>query len=72
MTKNEEQAPSAWEFIDIFSPKGVRKIRIFKKANNTIRIQSNFLKRLELEHIEDQIENMKSIPDFGYDVVMEE
>jgi hypothetical protein len=50
----------------------VRKIRIFKKANNTIRIQSNFLKRLELEHIEDQIENMKSIPDFGYDVVMEE
>lgn len=51
--KIEEQDRSAREFIDIYSPKGIRKIRIFKKANNTIRIQSNFLKRLELEHIED-------------------
>jgi hypothetical protein len=53
MIKKDDQDSSVREFIDIFSPKGVRKIRIYKKANNTIRIQSNFLKRLELEHIED-------------------
>lgn len=59
-------------FVDVYSPKGKRKIRIEHKKNQIIKIESNLLKRMELEYIEEAIEKMTVIPDFGYDIHMNE
>ena len=56
----------------MYSPKGNRKIRIEHNASQSINIQSNIIKRLELEHIEDAIEKMVVIPDFGYNIHVNE
>ena len=59
-------------YIDVYSPKGKRKIRILHKQDQKIKIESNLLKRLELEHIEEAIEKMTVVPDFGYDIYTHE
>lgn len=56
--------------MDVYSPKGKRKIRIKHKKNQNVKIESNLVKRLELEYIEEAIEKMTVIPDFGYDIYM--
>ena len=54
-------------YIDVYSPRGKHKVRIFHPGNHDVRIESNLIKRMELEHIEDMIDSMSVIPDFGYE-----
>lgn len=55
-------------YIDIYSPRGYHKIRITHSPSQKINIASKLQKRLELEHIEEAIESMSIVPDFGYDI----
>ena len=54
----------------VWSPKGTRKITVSYPSHKNVKIQSNIIKRMELElstgyaHIEDQIETLQVIPDF--------
>ena len=57
-------------YIDVHSPKGEKKIRVRFPTHKTVRIQSNFVKRLELEHIEETMESLAVLPDFGYPGMM--
>ena len=41
-------------------------MRINVPKETKVRVQSNLMKRLELEHIVEQIESLKMIPDFGF------
>ena len=50
----------------MYSPKGVRKIRVEFPKGQKVKIESKLVKRLELEHIEDSIESLSLQPDFGY------
>lgn len=39
-------------YIDVYSPKGQKKIRVRFAAHKKVRIESDLVKRMELEHIE--------------------
>jgi hypothetical protein len=45
-------------------------MRVTFKEHQDVRIQSSLIKRLELEHIEESIENLGIVPDFGYPIEM--
>lgn len=50
---------------EICSPSSKKKIKI---RNPKIPIVSTYQKRLELSHIEDMIESLSVVPDFGYPI----
>jgi len=56
------------EFADVYSPKGQKKIRVTfdPKKGQKLRISSSLVKRMELEHIEETIEQLNIVPDFGF------
>lgn len=56
-------------YIDIYSPRGQHKIRVTHSPNQRINIASKQQKKLELEHIENSIESMSQVPDFGYNII---
>ena len=41
-------------------------MRINVPKSTRVRVKSNMVKRLELEHIVEQIESLNMIPDFGF------
>ena len=53
-------------FVDIYKDENNRFMRITVPKSTNVRIESNIVKRLELEHIVEQIESLSMIPDFGY------
>jgi hypothetical protein len=44
--------------------------RINYRDDQKIRIQSSFIKRLELEHLENVVESLNIVPDFGFPVLL--
>ena len=55
------------KIIDVYSPKGARKVRVTYPKDQQVRIESTLAKRLELEHIEDTMEALSVLPDFGFE-----
>jgi hypothetical protein len=53
-------------YVDVFSPKKDHKIRVRYNKHKNVRIKSEMVKRLELEHIEECIDSLCVLPDFGY------
>jgi hypothetical protein len=61
------------QWADVYSPRGNRRLRInFKNHQKVNKIQSSLVKRLELEHIEDIIEGLSIVPDFGFPLLIYE
>lgn len=55
------------KYVQILSPKGKPVVRIENQINGpTPRVRSTVAGRLELEHIQEQIEAMTVVPDFGF------
>jgi len=54
------------KFIDLYKDDDRRFMRINLPKDRDIKIRSHLVKRLELEHIIEQIESLSIIPDFGY------
>ena len=55
-------------YVDIYSPRGEHKIRVTHSPSQKVNIASKLHKRLELEHIEESIESMSKLPDFGFNI----
>lgn len=58
------------KYIDVHSPKGEKKIRVRFPQHKTIKIKSDLVKRMELEHIEETMESLAILPDFGYPTML--
>lgn len=46
------------KFIDVYSPRGDKKVRLQFHKDAVVKIKSSFVKRLELEHISESIETL--------------
>ena len=53
-------------FVDIYKDEETKFMRITVPKSTNVRVNSNIVKRLELEHIVEQIESLTIVPDFGY------
>ena len=53
-------------FVDIYKDEKNKFMRIKVPKSTKLKVKSNIVKRLELEHIIEQIESLSTIPDFGF------
>ena len=60
------------KYIDVFSPRGDKKVRLEFHKDAVVKIKSSFVKRLELEHISESIETLQQVPDFGYPILLKD
>lgn len=60
------------KWIDVYSPRGDRKVRLEFPKDTVVNIKSDFIKRLELEHIQESIETLQNVPDFGYPIMLKD
>jgi hypothetical protein len=60
------------KYVDIYGPKGDKKVRLEFPKDKVINIKTSFVRRLELEHIQESIETLQQVPDFGYPIMLKD
>lgn len=58
------------QFLELTNPnKTERKLKVSFRKDAKFNIKSDLMKRLELEHIDEMIESLTIIPDFGFAIL---